>query len=313
MEEERRFFDLIDNDPSRQAFDGLPALFEGVFKRRARRLGRRIYRLLAADLFRPEHKQEREAQIKLRQMKKFHLTNLLIEEMQSYGICKGLSAYGDLRGKYDGDQAIFEAKKMAVELLIQQYGDAEKQLDSDDKIIAFSQVLNHPDISGEVKSYLLKATALAYRKMSGNAAQQDYIRWSPKMSVDFNAKNIDYSKRLYEAVPANYKGMDTFKKSGSSETWADYYNQFVDYKKNSIDFDARKLSYSTLIGLGLTDYDISQMKPERIVYGNLYVFFEINKNLVSKLESGGIGGLMINTKAILGAQPPSLVQLDSSR
>lgn len=304
VEEESDFFSLIDNDPSRQAFDGLPALFEGVFKRRMGELGQQIYRLLAAELPWTELKHECEAEIELLQMKKFHLANLLIDEMQSYGICKGLSAYGDLRGKYDGDQAIFEAKKIAVELLIQQYGDAEEQLDSDDKIIAFSQVRNHPDISGEVKSYLLMAAALAYRKMTDNAAGLDYMRWSPKLFVDYKEKNTDYFKRLYEATPAEYKGMDTFKKSGNTEALADYYNQFVDYKKNSIDFDARKLSYGTLIGLGLTDYEISKMKPERIVYGNLYVFFEINEKLVLLLESGGDRRLNDKYESNLGSATP---------
>lgn len=203
---------------------------------------------------------------------KTHFSNLLYEELQNLDIYRSLKGRSDVK-EYSDPRTIFEAQTIAVEIVQEKFGGQSPAMDHNDKIVAFHMMLSSDDVSDEVKSYLLKASSLAYAMMTNKASLDTYARWQPKMLSVFMARSSSslYANRLLADYPANYAGMETFRRSDDTDSWSEYYNQFVDYKKDAIDFDARSLSYRTLLGFGLTDYDISLMQPESIKYGKLSI------------------------------------------
>ncbi len=290
VDEEEDFLNLVGQLTQNQAFDGYPDLFVHAFKMEVEALAHEMVTLLNQPI--PvDSSPSREVRLEFRRMKKFHLVNLLVDDMENYDICRRLKAYGPLHGRYSGDRAVFEAKKVAAELVSQKFGNnaSASVLSTDEKIIAYYQILNNPGVSDEVKFYLTRAASLAFFMMTTGGDAGAYRRWDSVMFANFNSasNNAGYYKRLYESEPPGYRGLDTFRKSDATETWAEYYNQFVDYRNNSRDFDARRMAYSTLLGLGLTDYDISQMKPRKIVYGNLTTYFDADPLIKALLNSGG--------------------------
>lgn len=308
----------LDEASKSSEFDALPQRIQDIYKKDILEIGVTIYNI-CKKLEGVEGRSELDMlalQIEYWQQRKQHMANLFLQEMTIYGINRFiLSKYGNLYGKYSGDRAVFEAKKIAVEMVTEKYGvdllattssgderltttpsrvAEPESLTNDEKIIAFHHIIGNPQSSDEIKAYLYQAAVLTYHKITKNSEGADYSRLTGAVIANFKAAQAssEYFKRFFDDTPAGYRGLNTFKKSGASNTWAEYYRQFIDYKEHSINFDAKTISYSTLIGLGLTDYDLSQMAPERVVYGNLQVFFNADPEIKARGNRQGGGKFM---------------------
>ena len=286
--EQREFEQLIDKHVHLKNFEALPDLFVNVLKTRMELLGAKLYELLSEEDQAEATVPQRVVDAEMLEMRKIHLANAFTEEVESYAICKQLKDFGPLRNKYSGTQAVFEAKKIAVELVLEKFAVDVVSLDDDDKIIAFYQISRGDSISDQVKACLNKAGALAFFMMTHELQVGEYKRWSNELSVRFAEASAptEYFKRFYEDRPAGYRGLDTFKKSSESETWVDFYDQFIKYRERYIDFDARQMAYGAMANQGLTDYSISQLLAEKIVYADLVVYSNASPHVDELLNSG---------------------------
>ncbi len=286
--EQREFEKLIDDYARLKNFEALPDLFVNALEMRVELLGAERYELLNEEDLSAASVQQRAVKAEILEMRKMHLANALIEEVESYAICKQLKERGPLVNKYSGHQAVFEAKKIAVELVLEKFAVGIVPLDDDDKIIGFYQIARDDSASDQVKAYLSKAGALAFFMMTNASQASEYQRWNKALAVSFAqaCPPTEYFKRLYEDKPEGYRGLDTFKKSSESETWVDYYDQFIQYREKYLDFDSRQMAYGALANQGLTDYSISQLQVEKIVYADLVVYFNASTRVDELLLSG---------------------------
>ncbi len=286
--EQREFEKLIDDYVHLKSFETLPDLFENALKLRVEILGAELYELLnEEDLSAPAVK-KRAVDTEILEMRKIHLANAYLDEIESYAICKYLKKRGLLLNKYLEDQAVFEAKKIAAELVVEKFAVEVSSLDDEQDILAFYQIAGEGGVSDHAEAYLNKASALAFFMMTRVSQGGEYRRWTTALSASFaqaSARN-EHFKRFYEERPAGYKGLDTFKKSSESETWVEYYNQFIQYREKYIDFDSRQMAYGALVSQGLSDYGISQLQVEKIVYADLVVYFDANAQVDELLKSG---------------------------
>lgn len=271
-----------------QSAEEIPQLLVSVFKARVEALGCELYALLSQKDLTESERLAREVAIAELDMRKFCALNGLLDELDSYDIDRRLKSYGTTHFGHSSHQAVFEAKILAVELVLQKFAVAVPDLDAEDKVQAYTLIEQDPNVSDEVQSYRHKSAALAFSKITGSTPTTPYERWDNRLSLNFNTavNKIKYYERMFEKEPSGYRGLDTFKKSNEAETWSDYYQQFIDYKERFIDFDARRLSYSSLLAAGLTDYTISQMQPKKIVYASLDTYFKLNPELKQLLRSG---------------------------
>ncbi|MBK5415789.1 hypothetical protein [Pseudomonas sp. TH31] len=286
--EQREFYKLIDDYADLKTFGALPELFESALKLRVEILGSERYAQLSEQGLSVSQRVELEVNAQLLDMRKVHLSNMLIEEVESYAICKQLKKYGPLCNKYSGHRAVFEAKKIAVELVLQTFAVESSELDDDNKIIAFYQIGEGGSVSEEVKSYLNKSGALAFFMIVNDPESKEYCRWSRGLSVSFAEASAptEYFKRLYEARPDDYEGLEAFKKSSESDTWVDYYRQFAKYREKFIEYDAKVMVYSAMVKEGFTDYSVSKMQAEKIVYADVVVHFNASVQVDKLLKTG---------------------------
>lgn len=286
--EQREFEELIDKYVGLKKFEALPDLFINVLKLRMELLGVKLYESLKEGDKTGSTLLQRTVDVETLEMRKIHLANAFIEEVDSYAICKQLRNLGPLRKKYSKTQAVFEAKKIAVELVLEKFSVDVASLDDDDKVMGFYQISREDGVSDQVKAYLNKAGALAFFMMTNDVQAREYKRWTNALSVSFAEASTptEYFKRLYEDRPAGYRSLDTFKKSSESETWVDYYDQFIQYREKYIDFDARQMSYGAMANQGLTDYRLSQLQAEKIVYADLVVYSNASTQIDELLNSG---------------------------
>ncbi|RKP46926.1 cycle-inhibiting factor [Trinickia fusca] len=223
-----------------------------------------------------------DVQIEALEIEKFHLANLVAEAMQDYSISRAILERGDLHHKYSGDRRAFEAKRIGVELAIKAYGVGAPTLSDEEKIFAYSLIRQDPGVSDEAKIYLEKAASIAFCRISGNVdPSAQYIRCSSKLGDDFSVavRKSEYFRRRLDEEPENYSGIDAFKESSHFSTWGDYFSQFTKYKNEFLEFDVKRLAISVLERAGLSDYQISKMEPERIVYAHLNVFFRADPKI----------------------------------
>ncbi|WP_080430214.1 cycle-inhibiting factor [Burkholderia ubonensis] len=239
---------------------------------------------------------KRDAEISKIEVAKYHLANRLIEQLQDYGIRVDLQNYGILYQKYSGDRAALEAKRIGFELTSKKYGIESGALNDENKIIAFSVISQDPNVSDEVKSYLKKAAAIAYDAITHDRSSSKNVDCDTKMLNDFSdaAARASYFSRLLEEVPEGYNQIKEFKRSNEVPTWEAFYEQFSKYKEKFLEFDAKRAAYGLLIEAGLTDYDISQMKPEKVVYGKLDIYYSADPKIKNSMSRAYVGRQFAN-------------------
>lgn len=95
--EQREFEELIDKYVGLKQFEALPDLFINVLKLRMELLGAKLYESLKEGDKTGSTLLQRTVDVETLEMRKIHLANAFIEEVDSYAICKQLRNLGPLR------------------------------------------------------------------------------------------------------------------------------------------------------------------------------------------------------------------------
>ncbi|WP_157652078.1 cytotoxic necrotizing factor Rho-activating domain-containing protein [Burkholderia ubonensis] len=266
--------------------DEFPRALEQAYRRTIRDHGDEIVRQIKkSNSLGPAE----EASIEFHQVSKFHLAHLIVGYMENYSILKALKEHGDLRGKYSGYQAVLEAKKIGVELLIEKYGSFVGEFDDSEKANVYSMISVSDQVSDEAKSYLMKSASLAFHLFTkGNDVNlSEYAAWDASMLEEFRSaeQRQAYWQRLVYEPPEGYKPLNKIKKKSDCASSKEYYQQFVDYKKNSMDHDVGVSAYHGLLSLGLSDHEIAAAIPDKIVYcRGVRMFYHADKQIVDLLD-----------------------------
>lgn len=287
VNEQHQFHALVDDYVAIKNFDELPDLLTNIFKLRIEMLGAERYEQFNQQHLSMEETLARQVAVQEMEMRKYVASHLFSQEQENFIICQALINRGELRHAFGGQRAVFESAIIAYDLTQARFSTQLPMLDDDDKIIAFNN-LNQGAASNEVWVYLNKSSALAYFMMTDSSESSDYVRWTAVLSENFATAfaQTQYFRMFFKPEPAHYRGLHTFKKSSDSDSWVDFYQQFIDYKEKSIDFDSARIAYSALLGQGLTDYDICQMQPQRIVYADLVVYNHTSPQVTELLKTG---------------------------
>ncbi|WP_232448879.1 hypothetical protein [Burkholderia ubonensis] len=248
-------------------FGEFPKVLEQMYHRTIRDHGVAIIQRLKKS--NPPGRAE-EAYIESHQISKFHLANLFVGHMENYSILKALKERGDLRGKYFGYRAVLEAKKIAIEMLIAKYGSLVGKLDDSETVCAYSMTGVSDQVSHEAKLYLMKSASLAFHLFTKgkNADLSKYIAWDVSMFEEFRSaeQKQAYWQRLVSEPPEGYMPLSKIKRKDECASGKEYYQQFVDYRKNSMGHDVGVSAYHGLLSLGLSDYEIATAIPNKIIY-----------------------------------------------
>ncbi|MGC3030518.1 hypothetical protein ACPUER_36370, partial [Burkholderia sp. DN3021] len=233
---------------------------------------------------------ESEAQIELTNVKKHHALNLFTEAMADHAIYKRLKEYGVSSGQYRGYQAILEAKKFAAKLVIEKFGidTSGKNFDADYYIDAYNQIIINESVSDEVKQYLLKSASMAFYMVRTDGLTA-HLAWHPDMLEDFYSFVEHYlpSLNLINSLPDDHIDIGSFKRSNECSSKEEYFNQFVEYKKSSWAYDAKSVALNMLHAAGLTEYEISAMKPVAALGADLRLYWSYSRGLGELLKNGG--------------------------
>ncbi|WP_143751068.1 hypothetical protein [Burkholderia sp. HI2714] len=233
---------------------------------------------------------ESDARIELTNVKKYHALTLFAEAMADHAIYKKLKEYGISSGQYGGYQALLEAKRSAAKLVIEKFGiDASgKNFDADDYIDAYNQILINESISDEVKQYLLKSASMAFYMVCTDELPA-HLAWHTDMLEDFYS-SVEHQLpvlNLANSRPDDHIDIGSFKRSNECSSKEEYFNQFVEYKKSSLAYDAKSVALNMLHAAGLTEYDISAMKPVAALGADLRLYWSYSRGLGELLKNGG--------------------------
>ena len=287
-DERFEFRKRIDPFAPQLGFDELPDFFISVFESRVEWLAVEIYNRLSEEPLSAARLLQREVTVEVLAMQKFHLVNMLVDELESYELCRKFKKNERRYRTYSGHRAVFEAKKIALDWVIEQYASEISVLDADDKIIAYARISQDLRVSDEVRSYLHKAASLALQMMTKGRGPAGYHLWNERISIAFDAacERSEYVRRFYADEPQGYRGLQAFKTSDACATWPEYFDQFFQYKEKFADADKRRIAYGLMLSLGLTDYDMSKITVQRVVYAELSIYPDAHPEVKALLISG---------------------------
>ncbi|WP_179255533.1 cytotoxic necrotizing factor Rho-activating domain-containing protein [Burkholderia sp. HI2714] len=232
---------------------------------------------------------ESNARIEFANVKKHHALTLFIETVTDYAIYKKLKEYGVSGGQYSGHRMALEAKKIAAKLVIEKFGiDANtNNFDPNYYIDAYNQIIFNESISDEVRQYLLKSASMAFYMFYADNLPK-HLTWHPDMLVNFYSMQGRLpSLELINGRPDDHIDISKFKRSNECSSKRDYFNQFIDYKNKSLAYDAQSVALNMLMGAGLTEYDISAMKPVSALGADLRLYRSYSRGLGELLKNGG--------------------------
>ncbi|WP_175743542.1 hypothetical protein [Burkholderia ambifaria] len=233
---------------------------------------------------------ESEARIELTNVKKYHALTLFTTAMADHGIYKKLKEYGVSYGQYHGYQAVLEAKKLSAKLVIEKFGidTGGENFDADYYIDAYNQIVSNESVSDEVKQYLLKSASMAFYLVRTDDLPA-HLTWHPDMLTDFySSMEHDLpSLNVINSRPDDHIDIGSFKRSSDCSSKEEYFNQFFEYKKSSLAYDAKSVALNMLHAAGLSEYDISAAKPKAILGVDLRLYWSYSRGLGELLQNGG--------------------------
>lgn len=213
-------------------------------------------------------------------VQRYHATVLLKNSLMYFEILSFLDVDA-LHNKYDGDRAVFEAQALAARITIQAFkvrGVADINASTDEYLDAYLQL---KDMSEEIQNYLYMATVVIFEIFNGNnqlgravgressalkilLSPAQVLPWRRMRFFD-EAERLAYpTANLLGERPEGFRGVADFKTSDKFTNWADYYAQFSEYSRTHINYESKIYSARVLWSVGIDDYRISRLRPEKV-------------------------------------------------